>query len=92
MRKQGELQRALSEAEAELKRLREAVGGASSDAQLRMLQRMDRENKAYNASVVQKTVEVLGSIIERTSSTASPWAVLPAATDGAYRAGAFFTQ
>ena len=90
LRKQGELQSALSEAEAELKRLREAAGGASSDAQLRMLQRMDRENKAYNASVVQKTVEVLGSIIERTSSTASPWAVLPAATDGAYRAGAHF--
>lgn len=84
----------LSQAEAEVNRLRaecnklsEAAGGASSEAQLRMLQRMDRENKAYNASVVQKTVEVLGHIIERTGSITSPLAVLPAASDGAYRTG-----
>ena len=72
---------------AECSKLSEAAGGASSEAQLRMLQRMDRENRAYNASVVQKTVEVLGSIIERTGSITSPMAVLPAASDGAYRTG-----
>ncbi len=85
----------LSQAEDEVQRLREecnklseAARGASSEAQVRMLQRIDRENKAYNASVVQKTVEVLGSIIERTGSFTSPLAVLPPAPDGVYRTGA----
>ena len=72
---------------AECSKLSEAAGGASNEAQLRMLQRIDRENKAYNATVVQKTVEVLGSIIERTGSTTSPLAVLPAPSDGSYRTG-----
>ena len=72
----------------ECNKLSKAAGGASSEAQLQMLQRIDRENKAYNASVVQKTVEVLGSIIERTGSLTSPLAVLPGAPDGVNRTGA----
>ena len=87
---QQRLSAALSRAEAELERLREeiakqpaqsagaAASSSSSDAaQMRMLQRLDRENKKYNASVVQKTMEVLGNIIERTGSATSPMAVLP---------------
>lgn len=96
--KQQEHQRlstALSQAEAEVIRLRaeckkqsEAAEGASNDTQLQELQRLARENTAYNASMVQKTVEVLGSIIERTGSTTSPLAVLPEHPDEAYRTGA----
>ena len=72
---------------AECNRLSETAGEASNDTQFQMLQRLDRENKAYNASLVQKTVEVLGGIIERTGNATSPLAALPEQLNDAYRTG-----
>ena len=58
------LQTALSRAETELGRLRDAKpsagaeSGASEEVHLRMMRRLDRENKKYNAAVVEKTMQV----------------------------------
>ena len=87
LRRIGEAERALATAQEEQRRLATALATAeqelaklkaqppvTDETQLKMLRRIDRENKKHNAAVVNKTMQVLGHIIERTSGGSSPLA------------------